>query len=111
MPLRFIILRAARTPEGTPSRGEGEGVGGGVGAALAGEIGEEECAFAAGRGGGGFGDEQFIRIDLAFFGGGDFGLAEGVAEPLEAATGAEHAAEDAPLAGDGVAHRVDAPAR
>src|SRR5207249_1008289 len=42
------------------------------------------------------------------FGGVDLIVGELVAEPLEAAAGGEHAAEDAPLAGDGVAHGMNA---
>ena len=87
------------------------GVGIGVGAAFAGEIGEEEESFGAERGLGGAGDEELVGINLFLFSGGDFVSAELIAEPLEAAAGREHAAEDAPLAWDGMAHRMDAAAR
>ncbi len=93
------------------ARGEadeaGAGGGVGVGAAFAGEVREEEEGFTAGWNSLGFGDHFGIE-GTGVFGAFHLNGEEGVAEILEGATGGEHAAEDAPSVGNGVAHGVDA---
>jgi hypothetical protein len=65
-------------------------------------------AFAAGRGALGLGDQKRVGVDFLFPGQRDFIGSEIVSEPLEGSAGGEHAPEDAPFSGDGMAHGVDA---
>jgi len=79
-----------------------------VGAALAGEIRQEKQTARADVGFFGLFDQQFIGIDAAPLGGVDFIVRELISEPLKRSAGRKHAAKNAPLARDGVAHGVNA---
>ena len=86
------------------------GVGVEVRGALAGQVGQEEEPLGAGAGQGGLVGEQEVGVVALRLGRGDLGLAQLVAEPLEAAAGREHDAHDVPGAGHGVAAALE-PAR
>src|SRR5689334_11771585 len=77
-------------------------------AALAGQVGEEAQSFSSWLCFLRFFDQKLIRIDAAAFGVENLIVAKLIAKPLERSARREHAAEDAPLAGDRMAHRVNA---
>ena len=80
------------------------GVGVEVGGPLAGQVGQEEQPLAPGPASGRLVGQEEIGIDPLLLGRVDLGLAQLVAEPLEAAAGREHDAHDVP----GARHRVAA---
>ena len=87
------------------------GVRVGVRRPLAGKIGQEEQAVAAGGHGCGLGGEQFVGVDLFLLRLGHDRGAQGVAEPLQRSASRKVHAHHVPLAADGVAEGVDAALR
>ena len=87
------------------------GVGIGVRRPLAGEVGQEEQALAAGRHGFGLFRQQVVDFCLSPLGLGHVGLAQRVAEPLQRAAGRKVHAHHVPLAAHRVAEGVDAALR
>ena len=83
------------------------GVGVEVGRSLAGQVGQEEQPLGARAGQGGLVGQQEIGIFALLLGQRDLGLAQLVAEPLEAAAGRQHDAHDVPGARHGVAAALE----
>ncbi len=83
----------------------------GMRSAFASEIRQKKQAFRTSRSCRGLLRNQFVRIYLLFLCGGDFCLAEFVAEPLQASTSRQHAAHHVPLASHSVAECVQSSLR